>query len=115
MIKCKYGDIVLVNFGFSEGVGFKKRPALVVSSEAYNANRQEVIILAVTSNADRLLLGDTKIIQWKESGLLYPSLVTGIMRTIKSDMIFRKIGEISQVDLNKVNENIRKIIGGSLK
>lgn len=111
MIKCKYGDIVLVNFGFSEGVGFKKRPALVVSSEAYNTNRQEVIILAVTSNIDRLFLGDTKIIQWKEAGLLYPSLVTGIMRTIKSDMIFRKIGEISQVDLNKVNENIRKIIG----
>lgn len=111
MIKCKYGDIVLVNFGFSEGVGFKKRPALVVSSEAYNTNRQEVIILAVTGNVDRLLLGDTKISQWKEAGLLYPSLVTGIIRTVKADMIFRKIGEISKGDLKKVEENIRKIIG----
>ncbi len=111
MIKCKYGDIVLVNFGFSEGVGFKKRPALVVSSEAYNTNRQEVIILAITSNVDRLLLGDIKISQWKEAGLLYPSLVTGIVRTVKADMIFRKIGEVSKGDLKKVEENIKKIIG----
>ena len=111
MIKCKYGDIVLVNFGFSEGIGFKKRPALAISSEAYNTERQEVIILAITSNVDRSLLGDTKISEWKETGLLYPSLVTGIVRTVKSDMIFRKIGEISKVDLSKVDENIRKIIG----
>jgi len=110
MIKYKRGDIALVNFGFSEGIGFKKRPALVISSEAYNTERQEVIILAVTSNVNRILLGDTKISQWKEAGLLYPSLATGIMRTIKSDMIFRKIGEISKVDLNKVDENIKKII-----
>jgi mRNA interferase MazF len=111
MIKCKYGDIVLVNFGFSEGVGFKKRPALAISSEAYNTNRQEVIILAITSNVDRLLVGDTKISQWKEAGLLYPSLVAGIVRTVKADMIFRKIGEVLKDDLNKVEENIRKMIG----
>jgi mRNA interferase MazF len=115
MIKCKYGGIVLINFGFSEGIGFKKRPALVISSEAYHAERQEVVILAITSNVNRIFLGDTKISEWKEAGLLYPSLVTAIIRTVKSDMIFRKIGEISQVDLNKVNENVRKIIGGSLK
>ena len=111
MIKCKYGDIVLVNFGFSEGVGFKKRPALVISNEVYNTNRQEVIILAITSNVDRLLLGDTKISRWEEAGLLYPSLITGIVRTVKSDMIFRKIGEVSKIDLNKVEENIKKMIG----
>ena len=110
MIKCKYGDIVLINFGFSEGIGFKKRPALAISSEAYNSQRQEVIILAITSNVDRVLLGDTKISEWKEAGLLYPSLVTGIVRTVKSDVIFRKIGEILQADSNKVYENIRKII-----
>jgi mRNA interferase MazF len=111
MIKCKYGDIVLVNFGFSEGVGFKKRPALVISNEVYNTNRQEVIILAITSNVDRLLLGDTKISRWEEAGLLYPSLITGIVRTVKSDMIFRKIGEVSKIDLNKAEENIKKMIG----
>ena len=110
MIKYKHGDIVLVNFGFSEGIGFKKRPALVVSSEVYHTERQEVVILAITSNVDRILLGDTKISEWKGAGLLYPSLVTGIIRTIKSNMIFRKIGEISKGDLNKVEENIRKII-----
>ena len=100
----------MVNFGFTEGIGFKKRPALVVSSETYHTERQEVVILAVTSNVDRILLGDTKVSQWKEAGLLYPSLVTGIIRTIKSNMIFRKIGEISKSDLDKVEENIKKIV-----
>jgi len=111
MIKCKYGDIVLVNFGFSEGIGFEKRPALVISSEAYHAERQEVVILAITSNVNRIFLGDTKISQWKEAGLLYPSLVTAIIRTVKSDMIFRKIGEIGPDDLKRVESSIKKIFG----
>ena len=91
MTKYKRGDIVLVDFGFSEGTGSKKRPTLIISSDNYHKGRQEVIVVAITGNIKRALCGDTKIDKWKEAGLIYPSLVTGIIRTIKESMIIRKL------------------------
>lgn len=110
MIRYKQGDIVLVDFGFSEGIGSKKRPALIISSNDYNKNRQEIIIAAITHNIRRILFGDTKITQWKEAGLIYPSLVTGIIRTIKGSLVLNKLGVIPEEDFLKVLENIEKIL-----
>jgi len=110
MTKYKRGDIVLVEFGFSEGRGAKKRPTLIISSDNYHKERQEVIVAAITHNIKRVFPGDTKIDGWKEAGLLYPSLVTGIIRTIKNSMILRKLGALSQQDFLKVQENIREVI-----
>jgi mRNA interferase MazF len=44
-----FGDVVLVPFPFTDQTGIKKRPAAVVSSAAYNAQRDDLIIMAVTS------------------------------------------------------------------
>lgn len=111
MIHYKLGDIILVNFGFSEETGVKKRPALIISSNTYNQNRQEVIVMAITSNIKRVLFSDSKIDKWKEAGLLYPSLVTGIIRTIKGNMIIRKLGILTHQDFQKVQRNFKESIG----
>ena len=68
------GDMVLVGFVFSDELGRKLRPAIVISSAAYNRARQEVIVAAVTSNVRRCLFGDYLIANWKEAGLLFPSV-----------------------------------------
>lgn len=111
MTKYKQGDIVLVDFGFSQGAGFKKRPALIVSSNDYHKGRQEVIIAAITSNVKRVLVGDTIIDEWKEAGLLYPSLVTGIIRTVKDRMLLRKLGILSKKDSQKTMESLKQSLG----
>jgi mRNA interferase MazF len=111
MTKYKRGDIVLVDFGFSEGTGFKKRPALIISSDNYHKGRQEVIVVAITGNIKSALFGDTKIDKWKEAGLIYPSLVTGIIRTIKDSMITHKLGTLLQQDFQKVQKNLGKAMG----
>ncbi len=111
MINYKQKDIVLVDFGFSEGVGFKKRPALIISSDNYHKNRQEVIMAAITGNIERVLFGDIKIEGWKEAGLLYPSLITGIIRTIKANMIIHRLGLLSKIDFQKVQKNLKRSIG----
>ena len=46
---CNLGDVVLVPFPFTDQRATKKRPAVVVSSEAYNARGRDVILVAVTS------------------------------------------------------------------
>ncbi|MBN2541497.1 type II toxin-antitoxin system PemK/MazF family toxin [bacterium] len=111
MTKFKHGDVVLVEVVFSEGTETKKRPALIISSDDYHKSRQEVIILGITSNVKRILFGDTKIDSWKEAGLLYPSVVAGIIQTIKQNMIVQKLGALSKQDLEKVKLNIGKTIG----
>jgi len=111
MIDYKCGEIVLTKVVFSNGEGVKKRPALIVSSDRYHKNRQETIIAAITSNIYRSLTGDTRIIQWEEAGLKFPSVVTGIFQTIKKDMIDKKLGTLSKEDFVLVKENLKLALG----
>lgn len=46
-----FGEVVLVPFPFTDQSGTKKRPAVIVSSGGYNANRHDLIIMAITSQA----------------------------------------------------------------
>ena len=105
------GDVVLVNFLFSEQIGAKRRPAVVVSSEAYHRSRGDTIIAAVTSNVGRILLGDYLLSGWREAGLLYPSVVTGIIRTVKQSMIARRLGRLQSPDLVAVNSRLTQSLG----
>jgi mRNA interferase MazF len=105
------GDIVLVNFTFADDSGVKRRPAIIVSSEAYNNGRDEAIIAAITSRTDRVLLDDHLINNWQGAGLLFPSVVTGIIRTIKQSMIDRKLGSMTLQDMNAADSKLRLILG----
>lgn len=110
MTSYKRGDIVLVSFIFSDETGAKQRPALIVSADTYNNARQEIIISAITSRTDRILTGDYLVKNWKAAGLLAPSVVTGIVRTIKQSMIVRKLGTMSSSDLKEIGKNLRVIL-----
>lgn len=97
------GDVVLLDFVFSDESGVKLRPALVVSSERYHRGRQEVVTAAITTNTSRRLFGDRAIRGWREAGLRFPSLVTGIVRTVTVPMIRHRIGVLSKDDLASID------------
>jgi len=101
------GDVVLVGFVFSDETGERRRPAVIVSSEAYHKSRQEAIIAAITSRTDRILAGDHLITNWQGAGLLFPSVATGIIRTIKQSMITRRLATMSQADMEAIDDNLR--------
>ena len=105
------GDVVLVNFVYSEETGTKRRPVLLLSTEAYHNGRQEAIVAAITSNTHRILTGDTLVNQWEAAGLLYPSVVTGILRTIKQEMVASKLGSLTPGDLEVVEGEVSQILG----
>jgi len=106
----KRGDVVLVGFVFSDETGEKRRPALIVSSDAYHLSRQEAIISAITSRVEQRLAGDHLIGDWQGAGLLFPSLATGIIRTVKQNMIAKKLGTMPQSDMRAVETNLREIL-----
>ncbi|NWF78185.1 MAG: type II toxin-antitoxin system PemK/MazF family toxin [Chloroflexi bacterium] len=105
------GDVVLVSFVFSDETGERQRPAVIVSSEAYHRSRQEAVIAAITSRTDRILVGDHLITDWQGAGLLFPSVATGIIRTIKRGMIARKLGTMPLADMKKIESNLRDALG----
>lgn len=104
------GDVVLVKFVFADERGAKQRPGLIVSTDRYHQGRRETILAAVTSNVGRLLVGDYKIKAWREAGLLSPSIVTGIVRTIKHDMIAGTMGKLPASELHLVDDKLREIL-----
>ena len=106
MIECRRGDIILVNFIFSDESGVKRRPAVIISSNDYIGGRQEAVIAAITSQTDRVLIGDHLIENWQEAGLLFPSVATGIIRTIKQEMIARKLGIMPRDDMKAISDKL---------
>src|SRR5712692_7310831 len=103
MIAYDRGDVVLVAFVFADESGRKLRPAAIVSSPAYHQARHEVVVAAITSNVHRRLFADHLVADWEEAGLLFPSVVTAIIRTIKREMIDRKLGSLAGRDLHAVD------------
>jgi mRNA interferase MazF len=103
------GDVILVDFVFSDERGSRKRPGVVVSSQEYHKGRREAIIAAITSQTGRLLTGDYLIGKWKEAGLLLPSVATGIIRTIKQDMISGKLGVMPSTEMSQIDGKLRAI------
>jgi mRNA interferase MazF len=111
MTTSRRGDVVLVGVVFSDESGRKLRPAVVLSSPAYHRARQEVIVAAITSNVKRRLFGDHVLADWKGAGLLFPSVVTGILRTIKRTMIDRRLGTMAPSDLEACDRTLRRSPG----
>ena len=110
MTVCNRGDVVLVNFLFSDETGVKRRPAVVVSSDEYNRARNEAIIAAITSRTDRLFYGDHLIKDWRGAGLLRPSVATAILRTIKQDMAHVRLGILRGPDVAEIDAQLQNIL-----
>ena len=97
-----------VGFVFSDESEQKLRPALAISSSAYNRGRKEVVVAAITSNVRRRLFGDPLIADWKAAGLLFPSVATGILRTVARGVIYRKLGAMAKADSDAVDNGLRR-------
>jgi mRNA interferase MazF len=108
MTACKRGDVVLVGFVFSDESGRKLRPAVVISSPAYGRGRREVVIAAITSHLRRRLFGDHLVTDWKSAGLLFPSVATGIIRTVAREIIDRKLGAMGKADMDAIDRELRR-------
>ena len=60
-----FGDIILVPFPFTDQSTSKKRPAVIISTARYNAERPDFIIMAITSQIrDQRQFGDAVVVAW---------------------------------------------------
>ena len=112
MTTYSFGDIVLVPFPFTNQVITKKRPAVIISSGAYNRQRPDIILMAVTSQMQSAdYFGDMTISQWQQAGLLKPSVIKPIFTTVEKGLVLKKLGSMSDNDRKELKKAIQTIIG----
>jgi mRNA interferase MazF len=112
MTTYNFGNIVLVPFPFTDQSTVKKRPAVVVSSDAYNRKRPDIIIMAVTSQMrSAAYFGDVAVNQWQQAGLLKPSVIKPIVTTIDKYLVIKTLGQLNKEDRESLRESFYKILG----
>lgn len=57
----KRGDVVLVDFPYSDQTGSKLRPALVVQADALNQKLDDTILALITSSKRRMVGSATQL------------------------------------------------------
>jgi len=106
------GDVVLVSFPFSNASGQKERPAVVLSTDDYHEEWNEVIVVAITSRQPKTLRKtDCELKDLHAAGLKQRSWVRSHLATVHFQLIVRKIGALSQRDLKAVEQCLRVAIG----
>jgi mRNA interferase MazF len=98
MTRFKRGDIVLVLFPNSDGVTFKKRPALIVQADNLATGLAQTIVALVTSNMARAghpsrLLVSVASSEGQKTGLRTDSvIVTDNLATVRDVEITAVLG-----------------------
>lgn len=109
----KRGDVVLAPFPFSDQTSVKQRPALVISIEDFQEQGPDLLIMAVTSQVRGPLLkvGEFLIRDWQAAGLLKPSAVKAAIATIEAKLVRRRLGHLSDYDLEQLKRSLGELVG----
>ena len=108
----RFGDVVLVPFPFTDQTQAKKRPAVVISSEAYQRERPDLILMAVTSQLrPAATVGEAAVQDWQGAGLLKPSVIKPVITTIEQGLILKILGRLQEADQQALRSVISNIIG----
>lgn len=84
-------DVVIVKFPFASSLKYKARPAVVVSSNFYNTSiRETLLIMAISSSKENKMDFELELENWKDSGLLKPSLFKSSIATIEKTISLQK-------------------------
>jgi len=113
----KRGDIVLVNLPqTADGAGHEQvgtRPALIVQEDSASDSLSVIMIVPFTSNLKAQRFAHTILVQpTKENGLSVPSILLVFqLRAIDKQRITRKIGHLEEALIEKVNQEMKGLLG----
>ena len=105
-------DILLTRFPFSDLVGPKVRPVLVLSNDAYNRRFSDILICAITSSPRT---------HEDAAGLAAKDLEQGVLKvesrvradtitSIEQEIVLKKIGRVKKEKYRQVINLVQKLI-----
>lgn len=95
-------DIAIVPFPFTDRASSKRRPALVLSSAAFNQSAQNAVMAMITSAGQFAWPGDCQIQDLSAAGLNTPCLVRLKLFTLDARLVIRKAGVLAPGDQKKL-------------
>lgn len=113
----KRGEIVLVDFPYTDGRSSKMRPALVVQNDVDNVRLRDTIVAMITGNIRHAqerthFLVDPATTEGATSGLHGPSCVLGRhLFTVRQSLITRSLGHLSEDVMQRVDEVLKVALG----
>lgn len=112
MTSFEFGTMTLITFPFTNQTGSKQRPAVVISSKAYQKAKPDIIMMAVTSQVKaEVSLGEMMIKDWKAAGLLKPSTIKPVIFTAEKRLIRKVLGQLKEEDRRQLRKNLEVIMG----
>ena len=107
--------MVLLPFPFTDLTTTKQRPAVVISSEDFNARQCDLIVLAITSQLPPLPNPEDARLSEEDrqaAGLPKPSLVKcGKLLTIDQRLIRKVLGRLPQPTLRQLKDRLLAVLG----
>lgn len=116
-MKVRRGDVVLVDYPYSDRMGSKIRPCVVVQSDHSNQRLDDTIVVTISSrtqqaNEPTQMLVDLATPAGQQSGLLFTSTIQcSNILTVDCDFILRKIGTLPQEVMPLVNDCLKAALG----
>ena len=106
-VTCDRWDVVAVPFPFTERAGHKRRPALVLSNQSFDASGHTVMAM-ITTGSHHPWPGDTEITDHEAAGLPLSCIVRIKLFTLDNRLINRRLGKLSAVDRKTAGDSLRK-------
>ena len=105
----KRGDIVLVPFPFTDLSSSKRRPALVISPDAFNDQMEDVVVAAITSQLTNEhavtidqsdcvdgVLPKVSVVKLAKVFTIHSTLVIKKLCTLREEKLVGTLGELRQ-------------------
>jgi mRNA interferase MazF len=109
----KRGDVVLIDFPFSDRTGSKLRPAVVIQADSLNLQRHDTVLLAISRTqrfADTEILIDVSSLSGQQSGLRHNSVIDcANLTTLDQNLVHHTLGTISPELMDRVETALRTI------
>ena len=117
-MKVQRGDIVLIDFPYSNHTGSKIRPALVVQSDVWNQRLDDTILALITSSSPRRTGASTQYsidistVEGRQTNLRFDSIVQcENLVTHDQRLILRIIGRLSDSAMQQVDACLKAALG----
>jgi mRNA interferase MazF len=111
-MKVSRGDVVLVDYPFSDRTGSKVRPALVVQADHLNGRIDDTILAAISRSTHRAsstqLFVDISTPEGAQTGLRQNSMIQcENLLTYDQGLVLRRLGQLPPAMLQQINACLR--------
>jgi mRNA interferase MazF len=113
-MKVQRGDVVMIDFPYSDRTGSKIRPAVVVQANALNLKIDDAVFVSITSSPRRgvvapsQLLIDVSTPEGQQTGLKQNSVVQGHnLTTLDQNLVLRVIGTMSDTLMKRLDDCLK--------